>query len=130
MDELSRLIFRRKAELDLTWEEIAERGGFSSHTIVYMLAHKKERKQTPRLATLERLAKALQVPLDVVKVAAADAAGFSFQEVMTTLSASSDLRIIAAAIGELDDSDREKLVGLAEAFAEEARARRAAQENP
>lgn len=129
MDELSRLIFRRKAELDLTWDDIAARGGFSSHTIVYAMAHKKERKQTPRLVTLERLAKALSVPLDVVKVAAADAAGFVFEEIPTTLESASGLRIIAASYGELEESDKEKLVGLAEAFAEQARAKRAAEGN-
>lgn len=119
MNELSRLIHKRKAELDLTWDDIAERGGFSSHTIVYALATKKEHKQTPRIETLERLAKALAVPLDVVKAAAVQAAGFELQEVPTTLAASTDLRIVAAAMGQMSDADRAKLVRLAEAFAAE-----------
>lgn len=120
MNELSRLIHKRKAELDLTWDDIAERGGFSSHTIVYALASKKEHRQTPRIETLERLAKALAVPLDVVKAAAVQAAGFELQEVPTTLAASTDLRIVAAAMGQMSDADRAKLVRLAEAFAEES----------
>lgn len=124
MNELSRLIYARKEELELTWEDIAERGGFSSHSIVYALAHKKEHKQPPRLDTLKRLAKALELPLDVIKVAAVQAAGFEFQDVPTTLKASGDLRIIAAAIGEMSDSDREKLVRIAEAFANERREKR------
>lgn len=120
MNELSRLIHKRKAELDLTWDDIADRGGFSSHTIVYALATKKEHKQTPRIETLERLAKALAVPLDVVKAAAVQAAGFELQEVPTTLTASTDLRIVAAAMGQMSDADRAKLVRLAEAFARES----------
>lgn len=119
MNELSRLILKRKAELDLTWDEIAERGNFSSHTIVYALAMKKEHKQAPRVDTLERLAKALELPVDVVKVAAIQAAGFDLQEVPTTLAASTDLRIVAAAMGQMSEADRAKLVRLAEAFASE-----------
>lgn len=121
MNELSRLILSRKDELGLTWDEIAARGGFTSHTIVYALATKKEHKQTPRLETLQRLAKALDVPLDVVKVAAIQAAGFEFGEVPTTLRAAEKLRILAAYFDELTDRDQEKLVRLARAFAEEAR---------
>lgn len=116
-NELSRLIYRRKAELDLTWDDIAERGGFSSHTIVHALATKREHRQTPRLETLERLAKALAVPLDVVKDAAIRAAGFDLQDVPTTLEASADLRIIADCLGRMSAPDRSKLVRLAEAFA-------------
>lgn len=124
MNELARLIMQRKEELGLSWYEIADRGGFSSHTIVYALAKKKEHRSPPRLDTLERLAKALSLPLDVIKVAAIQAAGFEFEEVPTTLEASSDLRIIAAAIGEMDERDRAKLVRLAEAFAADAKSER------
>lgn len=121
MNALSRLIHARKDELGLTWYEIADRGGFKSHTVVYALAKKAQHKQPPRAETLERLAKALQLPLDVVRMAAAESAGFRFEEVPTTMKAAGDLRIIAAAIGTMSDADREKLVRLAEAFANETR---------
>lgn len=119
MNPLSRLIHQRKDELELTWDDIADRGGFKSHTVVYALAKKAEHKQPPRAETLRRLAKALQLPLDVVRMAAAESAGFRFEEVPTTLAAAGDLRIIAAAIGTMSDADRAKLVRLAEAFAGE-----------
>lgn len=124
MNPLSRLILARKEELDLTWDDIAERGGFTSHTIVYALARKKEHKIAPRLETLVKLAKALDLPLDIVKGAALEAAGFGIGEVTTTLKDSSTVRIIAAYVEEMDEADKKKLERLAEAFALESRAAR------
>lgn len=69
------LITWRKDVLGLTWDDIRDRGGFSSHTIAYNLAYK-DLQQTPRRSTLVRLAAALDVPEDVVKVCAASAVGF------------------------------------------------------
>lgn len=118
MNALARLILQRKAELDLTWDEIAERGGFSSHTIVYSLANKETLKQPPRLETLERIAKALSVPLDVVKVAAVEASGLAPQEVTTSLRHVDVLRIVAASLPNMSERDAKKLARLAEAFAD------------
>jgi transcriptional regulator with XRE-family HTH domain len=121
MNALSRLIHRRKEELGLSWYEIAKAGGFSSHTIVYMLAKKTEHRQPPRADTLERLAQALDVPLDIVRLAAADAAGYRLEGVTTTLDAAEDVRFIAQVMAELPERDRLKLRQLAQAFLTDAR---------
>lgn len=120
MNALSRLIHRRKDELELSWYDIADRGGFSSHTIVYALAKKKEHRQVPRAETLIRVAKALDLPLDVVKVAAAEAAGFELTEVSTTLETAEDVRIIAGVMADLSPRDRSRLRRIAIAMKDEA----------
>lgn len=130
MNALQRLIRARMAELELTYEELAKRGGFASHTTVWTLVNKKEHRTVPRRATLEKLAKALDMPLDMVRSAAAEAAGYTIEEVplgskvTTTLAAAEDVRIVAAAMGELSESDRAKLRRMAVAFAEQAKAER------
>lgn len=124
MNPLSKLILARKAELDLTWQEIADRGEFSSHSIVHALANKTELRTMPREATLRRLAKALDLPYDNVKQAALDACGLQVGEVQVGLADADTIRVIVAAVGEMDDRDKDKLRRLAEAFAAEARAAR------
>lgn len=126
MNALQRLIRNRMTELEITYEELAKRGGFPSHTTVWTLANKKEHRQVPRRATLQKLAKGLDVPLDVVHAAAADAAGYSVEEIqlgdgITTLHAAEDVKIVVAAMGDLSESDRAKLRRMAVAFAEQAR---------
>lgn len=121
MNPLARLILGRKEELGLTWDEIAERGEFSSHTIVYQLAMKTEHKMVPRSDTLRRVAKALNLPMDVIQRAAIEAAGFSYrnEDIPTTLGASDDLRIVAAVFGQLDDNDRTVIRRMVETYAAE-----------
>lgn len=120
----ARLIERRREELDLTWYDIAKLGGFGSHTIVYALARKMEWKQPPRQETLTRIAKALSLPLDVVKAAAAEACGYNLEEISVPLDAAEDVKVVVAAMTELTESDREELRRRAVAFAEEVRADR------
>lgn len=105
-NDLQRLIRRRMDELDINYYEVARRGGFPSHTTVYALVHKKEHKQPPRAETLERLAKALDVDLGLVRAAASKAAGYELKEITTTLAASEDVRIVADAMGEMTAADR------------------------
>jgi transcriptional regulator with XRE-family HTH domain len=115
MNALQRLIKSRMAELDLTFPEVERRGGPPQNT-VWALVQKKVHKQPPRRATLEKLAKGLDLPLDVVRAAAAEAAGYRLEEVTTTLEAAEDVRIVAQAMGQLDAQDRAKLRMLAQAF--------------
>lgn len=120
MNPLARLIHSRKEELGLSWYDIADRGGFSSHSIVYALAKKKEHRAPPRLETLQRLAKALDLPLDNVKHAAIEASGFEVKKIEVGLEDADRIRIVVAAMGDMDERDKDKLVALAEAFAAEA----------
>ena len=120
----ARLIERRRQELGLSWYDIATLGGFGSHTIVYALARKVEWKQPPRQDTLKRIAKALSLPLDVVKAAAAEACGYNLEEISVPLDAAEDVKVVVAAMTELSATDREELRRRAIAFAEEVRADR------
>jgi transcriptional regulator with XRE-family HTH domain len=124
MNALARLILRRKDELGLTWKELAAAGGWPSHTIIHSLAMKAEHKQPPRNVTLERLAKALDVPLDLVRAAAAEAAGLRLEEIKMPLDVAEDVRIVAAAMGELSASDRAKIRSLATDFLNDVREQR------
>lgn len=121
MNPLARLIHQRKTELGLSWYDIGKRGEFSSHTIAYALAKKKTHRQPPRAETLRRLAKALDLPLDVVRSAAATAAGYDLHEVPTTLEVAEDARVIVAALNDMSPSDRAKLRRLALALIEDTR---------
>lgn len=120
----ARLIERRREELGLTWYDIERLGGFGSHTIAYALARKTEWKQPPRQDTLKRIAKALSLPLDVVKSAAAEACGYQLQEINVPLDAAEDIKVVVATMTELSDSDREELRRRAIAFAAEVQAER------
>lgn len=119
MNALARLIHQRREALDLTWAELAARGGFSSHTSVYTLATKAEHKMTPRPETLRKLSKALGVPLDVLRATAVEAAGYTLQEIPTTLEREGDVRIVAMAMGEMSAKDRAKIVRMAQALLDE-----------
>lgn len=109
---LARLIFTRKRELDLTWKDIAQRGGFGSHSIVYALANKAEHRAMPRSDTLTGLARALDVGLDAVQIAALDAVGYpppSTGETPTTLEAADDLRAIANVMLRMTPAQRKQV---------------------
>lgn len=121
---LARLIKRRKDELELTWQEIADRGGFSSHTIVHALANKAEHKAPPRAETLARLAKALEVPENVVRAAAMEAAGLSVEETMVPLNALEDIRVISAGASEMSEHDRAIVRNLVESILRQSRQQR------
>lgn len=119
MNELSRLIHQQRESLGLTWEELAKRGGFKGHSVIYTLATKREHKSPPRPETLKKLAKALDVPLDVVRAAAVEAAGYTLQEIPTTLEAANQVRIVAVAMQQMSAKDRAKLTRMAQAFLDE-----------
>lgn len=120
----ARLVERRREELGLSWYDIAKLGGFGSHTIVYALARKVEWKQPPRQETLKRIAKALSLPLDVVKAAAAEACGYQQHEISVPLDAAEDVKVVVATMTDLTTEDREELRRRAVAFAQEVRAER------
>lgn len=105
---LTRLIRNRMQDLDYTFHDVARAGGFPSHSTVSQIMYR-EMKMSPRPETLRKLAKALQVPLDVVKVAAAQAAGIQHSEITTTLDAADDTRIVVAHMQELTDEQRREI---------------------
>jgi transcriptional regulator with XRE-family HTH domain len=124
---LRRLILKRMAELDINYVELARRGGWPSHSTVYALVNRTDHKQVPRRETLQRLAKAISVPLDVVEVAAGETMGYHFDDISTTLDAASDVRIVAASMTELTQEQREQIVRLATTLLEQGQSDTAAE---
>jgi transcriptional regulator with XRE-family HTH domain len=116
---LRKLILARKDELRLTYHEIAARGGFSSHSVVAMLAQKQELRAMPRTDTIAGLARALEVPVDVVREAAAASAGYGVEGLTTTLDASEDVRLVVSIMDGLPPADRRRVRRLIEAYVRE-----------
>ena len=112
---LSRLIRSRMVELGLTYAEVAKRGGIA-HTTVHAQVTKTKHLQAPRLKTLKGLARALDLPLDLLKAAAVESMGYTHQEIPTSLESAESLRMIAAVHGRLSPADQRKLRAIAQAF--------------
>lgn len=127
MNALQRLIKSRMNELGLTYREVSEKGGLPLSTI-HALANKDEHKTPPRRDTLEKLAKGLRVPVDVVRVAASDAAGYHLEELTvhegTSLEAAGRLRIVAATFEKLDDEKQQTIVAIAQMLLDQMEQRR------
>lgn len=115
MNSLQRLIRKRMTDLDLTFREVAAKGGLPYST-VSTLAHKSDHKQVPRLSTIEKLAKGLDVPVEVVRSAAIEAAGFRMEEISVPIDGAEDARIVVAAMSTMSQADRAKMRRLALAF--------------
>lgn len=113
MNALQKLIRERMHELNLTFEDVGRKGGLS-RTTVNTIAMKDSPRSTPRHETLVKLARGLDLPVDVLRQAAAESAGYILEEVPTSLEGAKTLRVIAAAHERLAPADREFLAKVAE----------------
>ena len=127
MNSLQRLIRNRMVELDLSYQQVADAGGIPKST-VHNLAKRGTHRQFPRSATLAGIARGLQVPVDVVRAAATEAAGYQLKDITTTLEDASSLRILAAAHGEMSPTEQATLRRIAIAMLESEKARRLLEE--
>jgi len=76
---LQRLIRERLRERGWSYGEIARRGGLPRST-VYNLARTRNLARPPRPATIDALAKGLDVPVSVVRAAAAESTGLHYYD--------------------------------------------------
>src|ERR1700741_1155149 len=76
---LQRLIQQRLQERKLSYGDVARRGGLPRST-VYTLATTRNRVRPPRPATIDALAKGLDVPVSVVRAAAAESTGLHYYD--------------------------------------------------
>src|SRR5260370_4910853 len=74
MNPLQRLIRSRMLEMRCSYGDIARRGGLPRSTVHYVATHNHPAR-LPHPATLERLAVGLDLPVGVLRAAAASAAG-------------------------------------------------------
>lgn len=119
MNALQRLIRARMTELDLTYDEVAKRGGLPKATI-HALATKAQHRAMPKPDTLANLATGLGVSVDVVRSAAADAAGYAYQDIQVhgSLVSAENIRVVAMAMQELDEADQAHIRRIAMGFLE------------
>src|SRR2546429_1146413 len=71
LNPLQRLIQQRLREQGWSYREVARRGGLP-HSTVHTLASTRNLARPPRPATIDALAKGLDVPVSVVRAAAAE----------------------------------------------------------
>lgn len=114
MTPLGELIEQRRQALGLTWYDVQSRGGFGSHTIGYGIAHAKSFDQVPQTKTLDRLAKALDLPTDLVRHTAAA----SISLVPLVGAAERDARIAAHDMCRMNPEQRQEMVRLAHEMTE------------
>src|SRR6266567_2943726 len=75
MDALQRLIHERMREQHRSYGDVARLGKLPRSTVHHLATHGRSGR-LPNPATLERLAAGLDLPLGMVRAAAASAAGF------------------------------------------------------
>jgi len=79
LNPLQRLIRQRLRERGWSYGEVARRGGMPRST-VYTLATTRNLARPPRPATIDSLAKGLDVPVSAVRAAAAESTGLHYYD--------------------------------------------------
>src|SRR5580704_19108814 len=79
LNPLQRLIQQRLRERGWSYREVARRGGLP-HSTVHTLAATRNLARPPRPATIDALAKGLEVPVSVVRAAAAESTGLHYYD--------------------------------------------------
>jgi transcriptional regulator with XRE-family HTH domain len=124
---LQRLILERLRERGWSYGDVARRGGLPRST-VYTLATTQNLVRPPRPATIDALAKGLDVPVSAVRAAAAQSTGLHYydQDSAGQGSAGDQERdLLIASIDELSPEDRRHVAALVESLR-----KRAAREEP
>jgi transcriptional regulator with XRE-family HTH domain len=123
---LQRLIQGRLSERGWSYGEVARRGGLPRST-VYTLATTRNLVRPPRPATIDALAKGLEVPVSAVRAAAAESTGMHYYDENdsgTAVGASGgsggpgdqERELLIASIDELSPEDRRHVAALVESL--------------
>ncbi len=135
VNPLQRLIQERLRERGWSYGEVARRGGLPRST-VYTLATTRNLVRPPRPATIDALAKGLDVPVSAVRAAAAESTGLHYyDEAGSGQPPASDRErdLLIASIDELSPEDRQHVAALVESLrsrAERAKGRRDREASP
>jgi transcriptional regulator with XRE-family HTH domain len=119
---LQRLIQQRLRERKLSYGDVARRGGLPRST-VYTLATTRNLVRPPRPATIDGLAKGLDVPVSVVRAAAAESTGLHYYDEAPPGPRESDDQerdLLIASIDELSAEDRRHVAALVESLRKKA----------
>lgn len=107
-DALQRLIVGRMRELGRSYGDVARLGNLPRSTVHHLATHPHSGR-LPNPATLERLAAGLELPLNVVRAAAASAAGLVFD---TAAADDPEIEILIASFSRLSPADRRHVAAL------------------
>jgi transcriptional regulator with XRE-family HTH domain len=120
VNPLQRLIAARLQERGWSYGEVARRSGIPRST-VYTLATTRNLVRPPRPATINGLAKGLDVPVSAVRAAAAESTGMHYYDEPRAESGSGDpgdqeRELLIASIDELSAEDRRHVAALVESL--------------
>ncbi len=124
INPLQRLILQRLRERSWSYGEVARRGGLPRST-VYTLATTRNLTRPPRPATIDALAKGLEVPVSAVRAAAAESTGLHYYDDVQAeqeQSGDRDRDLLIASIDELTPEDRRHVAALVESLRNRASA--------
>jgi transcriptional regulator with XRE-family HTH domain len=118
LNPLQRLIHERLREQGWSYGEVARRGGLPRST-VYTLATTRNLTRPPRPATIDGLAKGLDVPVSAVRAAAAESAGLHYYDEVPAERehpGDQERELLIASIDELSPDDRRHVAALVESL--------------
>jgi transcriptional regulator with XRE-family HTH domain len=119
---LQRLIQRRLRERNWSYGEVARRGGLPRST-VYTLATTRNLVRPPRPATIDALARGLDVPVSLVRAAAAESTGLHYYDDAPSgpdRPGDQERDLLIASIDELSTEDRRHVAALVESLRKKA----------
>ena len=122
VNPLQRLIKQRLAERRWSYGEVARRGGLPRST-VYTLATTTNLVRPPRPATIDALAKGLDVPVSVVRAAAAESTGLHYYDEAPQdprRAGDQERDLLIASIDELSPEDLRHVAALVESLRNKA----------
>jgi transcriptional regulator with XRE-family HTH domain len=127
INPLQRLILQRLRERGWSYGEVARRGGLPRST-VYTLATTRNLARPPRPATIDALAKGLDVPVSAVRAAAAESTGLHYYDSAPPAGqqppGDQERDLLIASIDELTPEDRRHVAALVESLRNRASSQR------
>jgi transcriptional regulator with XRE-family HTH domain len=118
INPLQRLIQQRLRERGWSYGKVAQRGGLPRST-VFTLATTRNLTRPPRPATIDALAKGLDVPVSAVRAAAAESTGLHYYDDTPAGQEHPDdqeRELLLASIDELTPEDRRHVAALVESL--------------
>jgi len=119
VNPLQRLIQGRLSERGLSYGDVARRGGLPRST-VYTLATTRNLVRPPRPATIDALAKGLDLPVSAVRAAAAESTGLHYYDESSAAASGvpgdQERDLLIASIDELSAEDRRHVAALVESL--------------
>jgi transcriptional regulator with XRE-family HTH domain len=122
LNPLQQLIQQRLREQGWSYREVARRGGLP-HSTVHTLAATRNLVRPPRPDTIDALAKGLDLPVSVLRAAAAQSTGMHYYDEAPSGPkdpGDQETELLIASIGELTPEDRRHVAALVESLRKRA----------